>query len=37
MILAITPVDEFHGDVNGDGRIDVSDVTVLIGIIMGLA
>jgi hypothetical protein len=36
MILGITPMNETLADVNGDGRVNVSDVTALINIILGI-
>ena len=36
MILGIIAVDSERGDVNGDGRVNVSDVSALINIILGI-
>ena len=32
----VEPVEPIVGDVNGDGRVNVSDVTTLINMILGL-
>jgi hypothetical protein len=36
MILGLEPMDEVRADVNGDGRVNVSDVSALINIILGI-
>ena len=37
MILGLTTMNESAADVNGDGRVNVSDVTALINIILGIS
>ena len=37
MILGMTPMDKERADVNGDGRVNVSDVSALINIILGIS
>jgi len=36
MILGLTTMDNDRADVNGDGRVNVSDVSALINIILGV-
>jgi hypothetical protein len=36
MILGVVAKDEQVADINGDGKVNVSDVTALINIILGV-
>ncbi len=33
---AVAPVEAIHGDVNGDGKVNVTDVTTLVNMILGV-
>jgi hypothetical protein len=35
MILGVIPKNMESGDINGDGKINVTDVTALVNIILG--
>jgi hypothetical protein len=37
MILEVIPKDNARADLTGDGKINVSDVTALINIILGVS